>query len=342
MESAMPNIVRTNQELPQSLDEIGLIERLQRAYAELEAAHTLADAAGIRAGIHAVAHWTRVRGCSADTVRRANEVKIRTDYCFGEILRQQEKNKGAAIKRGSKTEPRSDPPKLKDLGIEKKDAMYCQQLADLSPDKLEEIISQAATEGRRLTTQRAARLTRKASRSAAVEPPPLPVGTFNLIYADPPWEDDFGRGDTRDVNEQYSTMSLEQIAALREMIDQISAKDCVLFLWARSPMLPEGIEILKAWGFTYKTSAVWFKSGIGMGYYFRQDHEILLIGTRGRPGVPEHSDRQSSVVQADKSRHSEKPQVFYEIIERMYPESTRVEMFAREVRPGWTAWGAEV
>lgn len=108
-------------------------------------------------------------------------------------------------------------------------------------------------------------------------------------------------------------------------------------------MLPQALEVLAEWGFEFKTSAVWAKEGApGQGFYFRQDHEILLVGTRGHPGVPTTGNRPSSIIDARKGRHSEKPAVVRTLLESMYPDAKRVELFARETVPGWTPWGNEV
>ncbi len=99
---------------------------------------------------------------------------------------------------------------------------------------------------------------------------------------------------------------------------------------------------MASWGFTYKTCMIWAKDRIGMGYYARQRHEILLIATQGSPGTPSETDRPDSVIDAAREEHSRKPVVFYETIETMYPKAEKLELFCREPRDGWTAWGNEV
>jgi N6-adenosine-specific RNA methylase IME4 len=116
----------------------------------------------------------------------------------------------------------------------------------------------------------------------------------------------------------------------------------VLFLWATSPLLPEAVQVMDAWGFDYKTNMVWDKGSIGMGYYARQQHELLLIGTRGTPGTPLPEARPPSVICESKGKLSAKPERFYEIIEAMYPAASKVELFCRSPREGWEVWGNEV
>ena len=127
------------------------------------------------------------------------------------------------------------------------------------------------------------------------------------------------------------------------MSNSIAAADCVLFLWATAPMLPQAIEVLEAWSFTYKTCAVWGKDRIGTGYWFRNKHEILLVGTRGHIPAPAMGTQWSSLILAPVGRHSEKPEAFSEMIESYFPTLPKVELHARGVvsRPGWDVWGLE-
>lgn len=158
-----------------------------------------------------------------------------------------------------------------------------------------------------------------------------------MIYADPPWRYSFSKSSSRKIENQYPTMPLKDICALP--VADIAAENCVLFLWGTSPKLPEAMEVLTSWGFNYTTCGVWRKDKIGMGYYFRQQHELLLIGTRGSHNTPPPPSRPSSVLEGPRTRHSAKPESAYEAIERMYPERTKIELFARIARPGWTRWG---
>ena len=168
------------------------------------------------------------------------------------------------------------------------------------------------------------------------DPPPLSdKGPFDVLYVDPPWRYDYAPTDSRAIENQYPTMELDDICAL----EPPAADDVVLFLWATSPKLAESMAVLDAWKFDYRTCMVWVKDRIGMGYYARQQHELLLIAKRGEPPVPEPSARPSSVVTADRADHSVKPDVFYDLIEQMYPGRRYGEMFARRPRKGWGSWG---
>ena len=160
---------------------------------------------------------------------------------------------------------------------------------------------------------------------------------YPVIYADPPWRYEYIETESRAVENQYPTMALDEIKALD--LDAVALDDCVLFMWATSPKLAEAFEVLNAWGFEYRTCAVWDKQKIGMGYYFRQQHELLLVAVRGQPLTPAPANRPSSVLSFPRGEHSAKPVEVYELIEAMYPELPKLEMFCRSPRDGWGAWG---
>lgn len=168
----------------------------------------------------------------------------------------------------------------------------------------------------------------------------LPEGPFDLIYADPPWRYRHCKTNSRRIENQYPTMTLTDIKDLP--IDQIAADNSILFLWTTAPKVAEAVEVIAAWGFDYKTQAVWDKEIIGMGYYFRGQHEILMVATKGSPGAPPVAARVSSVIQERRGRHSKKPEQVYDLLEAMYPSFRKLELFARNTRSGWASWGNEV
>jgi N6-adenosine-specific RNA methylase IME4/ParB-like chromosome segregation protein Spo0J len=187
----------------------------------------------------------------------------------------------------------------------------------------------------KIAAHTAARRVRRATRDQAIgPPPPLPEGPFELILADPPWE--LGSPDSdRAPENHYPCMPLAEIEAL-----QVPAADnAVLYLWALSSLLPEAIQVMQSWGFSYRTGRVWVKHAIGPGQWVRHRHEHLLIGRKGSFSPPEPADRPDSVIEARRERHSQKPDCVYHDLERAYPYATKVELFARTARPGWAAWG---
>ncbi len=119
------------------------------------------------------------------------------------------------------------------------------------------------------------------------------------------------------------------------------ADDCVLLLWATMPKLKEALQVLEAWGFEYKTGFVWDKETMGMGYWARGQHELLLVGVRGDFKPPEPANRVSSVFREKRGEHSEKPVCVYEAIEAMFPGAARGELYQRKPREGWLGVGNE-
>ena len=172
---------------------------------------------------------------------------------------------------------------------------------------------------------------------------PLHLGqTFPIILADPPWryEHQLFSGTWKDIEDHYPTLTLEEICALP--VAEIASENALLFLWVPAPKLAESFKVIEAWGFDYRTGLVWVKPSIGMGNYVRQKHEHLLIARRGEIPMPAPADRPVSVFEAPRREHSRKPDEAYEMIERMYPELPKIELFARNTRPGWDAWGNEI
>jgi N6-adenosine-specific RNA methylase IME4/ParB-like chromosome segregation protein Spo0J len=164
---------------------------------------------------------------------------------------------------------------------------------------------------------------------------------YPVIYADPAWQFRHGiSSPTPDTENHYPTMTTEAICALP--VANLATPDAVMFLWTTTAHLPEALRVMTAWGFEYQTNMVWIKDWIGPGYWVRGRHELLLIGSRGNMPHPAPSARPDSVIEAPRREHSRKPDEAYELIERMYPDLPRIELFARHARAGWAASGNEV
>lgn len=172
-----------------------------------------------------------------------------------------------------------------------------------------------------------------------------PAGGYQLIMADPPWRfsNYSAAGEGKNATAHYACESLEWIKALPVSI--IAADNCLLWLWATNPMLREGIEVLTAWGFEFKTAGHWVKRtsrgklSFGTGYLLRCAGEPFLIGTRGSPKT---SRSVRSVVEGPLREHSRKPDEAFAAAERLMPDANRIELFSRQPRPGWKGWGLEV
>ena len=136
---------------------------------------------------------------------------------------------------------------------------------------------------------------------------------------------------------------IEQLVVGDIAITDLTTKDAVLFMWCTSANLVSALTVLEAWGFTYKTHAMWDKEMVGNGYIFRNQHELLLYGSKGKPPAP-MQPLPSSVFRYRRGRHSEKPLQVRDAISRMYPEfgeRHKIELFARGRIEGWTTWGYE-
>ena len=165
---------------------------------------------------------------------------------------------------------------------------------------------------------------------------PIPVGQFNVIYADPAWEYS-NSGISGAAENHYPTISTDKICEIKVP----SANNSVLFLWATNPLLEDALRVCNAWGFQYKTNMVWVKEKAGQGFYVKGQHELLLICIKGN-FRPDDSLYIRSVVNAPREEHSKKPEKFYEIIETLYPKGKYLELFARNNRKGWESWGNEL
>lgn len=207
------------------------------------------------------------------------------------------------------------------------------------------ILIERASKGEKVSAKSAAKQIARAEKEKALAEKTISVSLasenklYGVIYADPPWrfETYSENGMDRSADNHYPTMSLIDIAALKVP----AADDCVLYLWATVPMLPEALNVMDAWGFEYKSQIVWVKDRIGTGYWTRNQHEILLIGTKGGIPAPAQGSQPSSIINAPLGRHSEKPAVFAEVIESLFPATPKVELFCRSPRAGWSVYGNE-
>jgi N6-adenosine-specific RNA methylase IME4 len=218
-------------------------------------------------------------------------------------------------------------------------------LAKLSVEEQAKVIDKAAA-GEKVSARPVVKRLRRASREAELAENTRAASAlaghklYGVIYADPPWRfEPYSRetGMDRAADNHYPTMTTDDIAAMKIP----AADDCVLFLWATAPMAPDALRVMAAWGFTYKSQAVWVKDRPGTGYWFRNQHEVLMVGTRGNIPAPAPGERFGSVIAAPVGRHSAKPFRFAEIIEELFPNAALLELFAREGRAGWDSWGLE-
>jgi N6-adenosine-specific RNA methylase IME4 len=224
------------------------------------------------------------------------------------------------------------------------------KLAGISTDELKATASRLRGQGKDATVtavvreitqgdkseRRAERERQLASRIMA-----LPEEKSGAIVADPPWKfEPYSRetGMDRAADNHFPTMTTDAIAALD--VASIAADDCVLFLWATVPMEPQAHQVMAAWGFKYVSQIIWRKPKPGTGYWFINYHEILLVGVRGHVPAPTPGTQWPSVIEAPLGKHSEKPEIFLQLVEEYFPTLPKIELYRRgPPRPGWAAWG---
>ena len=322
------------------MSELVRYEAACRAVAEAKSLDEVKDIRDRSIALAAYARQAKNRELEADAV----EIRMRATRRVDELRIAQKETVGLARppgKIGLVSNPIS--PTLASQGIDKNLAHQARRLGALSDEQFEATVARArdAVSNAVRDALRGDRDERRDERIEEIAKAnrDLPTGVrYPVIYADPPWRYEHPpMGGNRIIENHYPTMPLEEICALN--ISDLAGDDAVLYLWATAPKLAECMEVIGAWGFDYRTNLVWVKDKIGMGYYARNQHELLLVARRGELPPPKESDRLSSVVYADRGEHSVKPEVFHELIERWYPTLPKIELFSRAPRPGWDAWG---
>jgi N6-adenosine-specific RNA methylase IME4 len=173
-------------------------------------------------------------------------------------------------------------------------------------------------------------------------------GPYSTILADPPWQFQNRTGKMAPEHKRllrYPTMELKEIMDLP--IPRLAAAKSHLYLWVPNALLQEGLKVMEAWGYTYKSNIVWYKvrkdggpDGRGVGFYFRNVTELVLFGVRGSMRTLQPGRTQVNILSTRKREHSRKPDEFYDLVESCSP-GPYLELFARFKRPGWHQWGNE-
>ena len=329
------------------------LTRYDAAKAALAEARRIDDVKEVRDKALAMQIYAR-QARDSELIDHATDLRLRAERRAGELLREMAE-KGERATPGDNQHGGSRPaqppaPTLDDLGITKTQSSRWQKLATLDDDDFEQrtalakkqaLASVEMTAAERTAEKQARRQTREADLGARQMA--LPEKRYGVILADPewrfePWSRDSGMD--RAADNHYPTSPIDAIVA--RDVAKIAADDCVLFLWATAPMLPEGLAVVSGWGFRYVSHFVWNKDRIGTGYWSRNKHELLLIGVRGDVPAPAMGTQWASVIDAPLGVHSAKPECFLELIETYYPTLPKIELNRRgPARPGWDAWGNE-
>jgi N6-adenosine-specific RNA methylase IME4 len=334
-----------------------------RALAEAKAVDEVKDIRDQAMAMRLYARQAKNRQLEADAL----ELRLRAERRVGEMMAAQPKAKGGAEpgvgRRGNagSEETRIDAPiTYAEAGIDKNLANRARSFAAMPQNDFENLVQgarQSAERGIERTVVKAAEIAAARESYDARKEQGATVGDlmaltragqrFSVIYADPPWSFHTysGKGKERSAERHYDTMSLDDIKALP--IASLAAEDCALFLWGVCPEVPGALDVIRAWGFEFKTKAfTWIKlnasgNGLftGMGYWTRANSEDVWLAVRGNPQRLDMGVHQ--VIQAPIGEHSEKPEETRTRIERLLA-GPYLELFARAQRPGWTTWGNEV
>lgn len=288
--------------------------------------------------------WVRAEKKDAELQNIVAEQKLRTQRILGQLLKESGEIRGG--NHGNQYEVAKSIDKTLPDGVHKNQSHTWQQIASIPEQKFEEFIQDKKAAVDRavaeLTTAGALRLakelmdeTKKTEKVYTSKG--LPDGIYDVIYCDPPWQYS-NSGFEMSAENHYPTMSTDQLCELK--ISELSATNSICFMWVTNPLLEDGLRVLKQWDFEYKTNFVWTKDKHTAGFYVYGQHELLLIGVKGSM-IPV-GEKFKSIITGNNDIHSKKPEITYTIIEKMFPGFKYLELFARNTKDNWKAWGNEL
>jgi len=230
----------------------------------------------------------------------------------------------------------------KEIGIGARTIEKFKTIQEKAPEKVVKALCEGASlDGKKLSIDKVYRDVQQQERREQLKVMDFPQGKYRIIYADPPWQyndeliENYGGAE-----KHYATMTIDELCALP--IKDLADENAVLFLWVTSPLLEASFRVISAWGFTYKTNFIWDKVKHNMGHYNSMRHEMLLVCTKGSctPDELKLFDSVQSIERSD--RHSEKPEEFRKIIDKLYKYGNKIELFARKETEGWEVYGNEL
>jgi N6-adenosine-specific RNA methylase IME4 len=314
------------------------IEHADRLLAE---AQTVQEAISIGDVAEAARIYARRVGMSLPLINRATEIKLKAERKAGEILRGMEK---------AKNQNSAGNVTLPALGITKIQSSRWQRAALVPEDDFLQYVQSANKSGREISSAGLLKLANAEAPKNGAKPAHGETGIctdlgqlvangekFGTIYADPPWRYQ-NQGTRASTGNHYAgDMSVDEICAMP--IPEICAEKCHLHLWTTNAFLFECPKILEAWGFTFKSSFVWVKPQMGIGNYWRNSHEIMLLAVKG--GQTALSKSEMSWLECRRGEHSAKPDAVRDRIERLSP-GPFLELFGRKKVSGWTVFGNQI
>jgi N6-adenosine-specific RNA methylase IME4 len=309
--------VRWRLTTPQSRDAILLFrDKLQRCMCNTGVMVSLGGFTKI-AKEEAVAHRPKIRLMTpadviADLPRRRTHLYIQ--------------NNTLVVRRGYDTEEEA----IQHFKVSRREIDKATKVLNTAPDLFEKVhIGEIALSN----AYRQVKHKEEAQKIASTKPP---QGTYQVIVVDPPWPFISRQDDpTHEIASPYKIKSIEEIKAFKVP----AAEDSILWLWVPNTFLHDAFHVLEAWGLTYRTTLTWAKNSVGLGDWLGGQTEHCLLATKGNYRYLRNNE--STLLEAPRTKHSEKPDKFYELVERLCP-GEKIDMFARRKREGWTCWGAEI
>lgn len=340
----------------------GHASRLRRALAK---ANTVPEVLKLCDQLDTIEDMMRRAGLyGTEKIRMANEARFEARWKLGQLLAKIERRQLSGLKRGkfplSRAETTGFRAYLREIGLDKNRANEAERISAIPKDKLAKAFEETrdqdilnTVEGMFVFARPFWKIKHRSKRHRAIKDAatkanrPDQFGPFPLIYADPPTEfETFSEsGGGKSPAQHYPTLTWEEIEDFTiygKRIEDVAHENAMLFLWCTSSNLKLALRVMEAWGFEFKASAAWDKAKQGTGQIFRNMHEVLLYGDRGKVPGPVHVP--PSIFRYPRGEHSAKPPEIRTEIERMYPDydsNTRLELFSRSDVPGWTHFGFE-
>ena len=324
-----------------------ILVRLNTAERALAQARDLNEIKRIIDVSEAVRVWAKAAKNSEYCAHYAEELKLKSQRKAGEVLARLKKSKGG---RNSAQAVRSSSEYRKgveEVGIDRGSAQRWQQVAAVPEakfhrylDERRELTAEISTSGLLRQVNAEAKRERKFAVAAQIvaEPAPPPLGPFRVIVVDPPWKYDSHLDDSTHRGRcEYPDMTVEEIQQ-KVAVPKLAHEHCILWLWTTNAFMRQAFECIDAWRFEQKTILTWVKPHFGVGEWLRGQTEHCLLAIRGKPVV--RLTKEATALFAPVREHSRKPQEFYDLVEALCPGS-KLDVFGREKRDGWTVWGAE-